>query len=380
MTGRPGREALWRQVYDHTYRIDEEPVGAAFDTTGWTNTYTAEPYTRAEMEEWVDDTVRGITEHGPHTVLDIGCGTGLLGHRLMPSLDAYCGLDFSVGALRRFTLGMDPRAGTAVCLVLGSATHLDRVPQWEYDCVVLNSVLQYFPDSAYVHDVLRRAHGLVRGSGVLFLGDVRHRGLQDVHHAWAEWRSGHDEMTAGEARHNVFRRLRTDREWSAAPADLVDLVRAATGAEHIEIRLKSGTHATEMNLFRYDAVCHVGPGRPSIRITDWHPWETGAERRIDWRSRRPVGFLDAPVPRLALPLAAARRLRDAPDDMPLGELRAVNDRPTLPDPLGALCAAAREHGAEVRTSWMRDGSGQTCDLAIVFDDSGDGPAPVEWAR
>lgn len=377
---RPGLEQAWRHIYDRTYHLDPDPAALGLDTSGWINTYTGEPYTRAEMAEWVDETVARIREHRPRRVLEIGCGTGMLGHRLIPEVEAYCGLDFSVGALQRFSRGMDPATRAMVCLLLGSAKDLDRVPRWDYDCVILNSVLQYFPDTRYVKNVLRQAAALVKPPGVLFLGDVRHRELLPVHHAWRAWRSEADDATAGAARDGAARRHRSDREWSADPVELAGLLRSV-GARHVETRPKDGTLPTEMNLCRYDAVGHVRPAVAAVEPAEWIVWEPGAERRIDFAARRPVGFLGVPHTRLTPMLTAERALRDAPHDTPLGRLRAaVPDDGSSDEPLAALRASATEHGAVIRTDWARDRTGHTLDLAVLFepDTPGQGDLLVGW--
>ena len=46
-----------------------------------------------------------------------------------------------------------------------------------FDTVVLNSVVQYFPDVDYLIAVLKGAIGLVSAKGRVFVGDVRHLGL-----------------------------------------------------------------------------------------------------------------------------------------------------------------------------------------------------------
>lgn len=379
-TGRPGIEQAWRHVYDRAYRLDRTPPISHLDTSGWVNTYTGQPYGPAEMEEWTDKTVGRILEHRPRRVLEIGCGTGLLGSRLIPVTEAYCGLDFSVGALQRFSLGIDPATRSAVCLLLGSAKDLSLVPRWDYDCIVLNSVVQYFPDTAYVHEVLRQAAGLLRPPGILFLGDVRHRDLLAVHHVWRLWRAASDGTTVGEALAEAERHHRTDREWSTVPADLAGLLRSV-GAQHVESRLKDGLYPTEMNLFRYDAIGYFQPPpHPIADPADWLVWEPGIEQRIDWRSGLPAGILGIPYTRLDPPNEARRILRDASENTTVASLRMAREPRPDDDPLAAVHRMAADHGAVIRTNWARDRSGHTLDLAVMSegDTSGPGPLLVRW--
>ncbi|MET9381017.1 class I SAM-dependent methyltransferase [Streptomyces sp. NPDC002928] len=376
--GRPGLEQAWRHIYDRAYHLDRPPAAPGLDTSGWVNTYTTEPYTQAEMGEWVDETVGRILEHTPRRILEIGCGTGLLGNRLIPQVEAYCGLDFSVGALQRFSRDLEPTTRSTVCLLLASAKQIGRAPRWDYDCVVLNSVLQYFPDAAYVQEVLQQAAALLKPPGVLFLGDVRHRELLTVHHAWREWRAGADDMAVLEARASAARRHRSDREWSIVPADLADMLRSV-GAHHVETRLKDGTHPTEMNLFRYDTTGFFGPVRQAVD-PEWLDWKPGVERRIDWQAGRPLGLRNVPNARLAPLIAAERGLQDAADATSIGALRTAADSASYDDPLAVLRDAAAAHGAVIRTNWVRDRSGRTVDVAVLpgKESPETGPLLVRW--
>ncbi|WP_159050139.1 class I SAM-dependent DNA methyltransferase [Streptomyces sp. MMG1533] len=334
------------------------------------------------MEEWVDETVRRILTHRPRRVLEIGCGTGLLGNRIIPELDAYCGMDFSVGALQRFALGLDSGTKAAVSLVLGSARDLDLVPTWEYDCVVLNSVLQYFPDTAYVSDVLLKASRLLQPNGVLFLGDVRHQSLVTTHHLWRAWLSSPDDMAARTARDEAARRAQSDREWCAAPADLEELLRSVTGARHMETHLKDGRHPTEMNLFRYDVVGYFGTGRPLIQPTVWFDWSPGLLSRFSWAGAEPVGIRGVPNSRIASMVDAAANLESASPVERMGKLRAGRGDAEPGDALSALRRLAEEHQGALVTNWAADRSGETLDLALVPPSAAADPGPVlvQWGR
>ena len=43
----------------------------------------------------------------------------------------------------------------------------------QFDLVIINSVIQYFPSSAYLDDVLTKATALIAPGGQIFLGDIR---------------------------------------------------------------------------------------------------------------------------------------------------------------------------------------------------------------
>ena len=57
------------------------------------------------------------------------------------------------------------------------ATELQDMEAGSFDTVVVNSVVQYFPDIEYLLAVLQEAVRLLGPGGKIFLGDVRHLGL-----------------------------------------------------------------------------------------------------------------------------------------------------------------------------------------------------------
>ena len=54
-----------------------------------------EPIPEPEMREWLSYTVDRILALHPKSVLEIGCGTGMILASVAPHCDTYVGLDFS---------------------------------------------------------------------------------------------------------------------------------------------------------------------------------------------------------------------------------------------------------------------------------------------
>ncbi len=177
----------WRRVYDDLYSGDASHDGEQLDPTefgedfgGWNSSYTGKPIALEHMREWRAATVARIRELGPARVLEIGVGTGLLLSQLAPHCEEYWGTDFSaptIDALRsRLAERQDPWV-ERVHLRVQAADDLGGVPHGVFDTVVLNSVVQYFPNAGYLIDVIGTALRLLRPGGALFLGDVRNLAL-----------------------------------------------------------------------------------------------------------------------------------------------------------------------------------------------------------
>lgn len=152
-------------------------------TEQWTAAYGAGQLRYyAELEELARYSViigyiawaAGANPGRPPTLLDVGCGTGLLRERLEGvAFSSYVGIDLSDTAIERAaSVGHDRSR-----FVVGDATALDL---GRFDVVVLNEVLYYAPDPGAL---LRRVEGALAPGGVLVVSMWRHPGDRSL---WRE--------------------------------------------------------------------------------------------------------------------------------------------------------------------------------------------------
>src|SRR6185369_12563065 len=153
--------AQWREVYDEIIysSLDEHTSlykDSLFNIKGWTSSYTGEPIGPDAMREQVDQTVQRILQSGPKRVLEIGCGTGLLLARVAPQCESYVGTDFSATALEYLTeqIRRSGRDFSNVTLMHRTADDFLGIEEESFDAVILNSVVQYFPNVEYLVKVL----------------------------------------------------------------------------------------------------------------------------------------------------------------------------------------------------------------------------------
>ena len=139
----------WESLYENTYAEPGRVTGPTF--VGWFSSYTGQPIPESEMEEWLDGTVQQELALHPRRILEIGCGVGLLVERLAPSCESYVGCDVSSTAINQLSLWMKGRAGFEhVRLHRLPATDVSQLQAGPFDTIVLNSVVQYFPDVDYL--------------------------------------------------------------------------------------------------------------------------------------------------------------------------------------------------------------------------------------
>jgi Methyltransferase domain len=82
----------------------------------------------------------------------------------------------------------------------------------QFDAVVLNSIVQYFPDLDYLMTVLEGAVESVRQGGALFIGDVRSFPLLEAFHTSVEVYRADDSLSREELRQKVQKGIRQEGE------------------------------------------------------------------------------------------------------------------------------------------------------------------------
>lgn len=259
----------WETVWDEIYR-DRSGADARFDTVGWNNSYAGTPIGEAEMRQWVEATVSRIRSFAPRRILEIGCGTGLLLARLAGDADRYVGTDISARVIERLrlTLGADlPH----VALRHRLAHEIADLAGEQFDTIILNSVVQYFPSLAYLRRVLEAALPLLSPGGRIFIGDVRNLALLDVFHASVIASQAGGAILPADLRARVRKSVAQEEELVIDPGAFTTLGEQLPNIRAVTIELKRGTAHNELTRFRYDvtieAGAHAGAANPaSVRL------------------------------------------------------------------------------------------------------------------
>lgn len=372
-TDRDKRVAQWRKAFNQTYRSG--PANHAPTFVGWTSSYTNEPMPQTEMQEWLDCTIQRIMSLGPNKVLEIGCGVGLLLQELAPKCSVYRGADFSpiaVARLREFAASKPELRH--VELFECEATDLDEQELVSVDTVVINSVIQYFPDIHYLRTVLERATQVVGSGGRIFIGDVRHVGLLRVFHGAVQIAKAPPKASARWLKRKVALAIEQDRELVIDPQFFLELRDSIPRICGVEILLKRGQAHNELTRYRYDAVLHVSDA-DSARSRPGAEYEardlTIAElvSRFDAQQLAAVNILNVPNRRLASDLERVRRLWSADDRVLVEDIRRpmVEQTETGCDPED-FWKLSDVPGRDVRVGWSAQSTQGHFDVALVDRD------------
>jgi amino acid adenylation domain-containing protein len=347
--------AQWQALYEHTYAVEERAGGdSTFNIAGWNSSYTGEPIPAVEMAAWVDATVeriltlaRELTGPRPPRILEIGCGTGLLLFRLAPHASCYEGRDFSAAAVgyveaQLAELAAAGRPLPGVTVARRTADDFSGVEPGSFDLVILNSVVQYFPDVEYLRRVLAGAVRATAPGGAVFVGDVRSLPLLGAFAASVELHQASGSLPMAELAQQMRRRVQAEEELVLDPAFFAALAESLPEVARAEVWLKRGRQANELVRFRYDNVLRLRPGGA---IEPGEPGKPPPTVRLGWAER-------------SLSLASVRRqlIDEQPPDLTLygvpnaRVLSAVGMADRLAEPsgltAGADAAAAAGTGAQ----------------------------------
>ena len=329
---------------------------------GWISSFTGQSIPLDEMRDWADSTVARIVRYQPQEVLEIGCGTGLILFRLAPQCRRYVGVDFASGLLEwtRHHLPMIENSGCEIELYQRRADELDDWPAASFDCVVLNSVVQYFPDVDYLLKVLHAAIRLTRPGGRVFIGDVRNFKLLGAFHAAVQLGRAAATTTGTALAQRVHRHIALERELAIDPVLFVRLAREWSPISHVQVLPKSGRARNELTVYRYDVLLDIAINLPTVSGIDWVTWNwpSPGAGLAGLRQALAAGPMQYGVRGIAnvRTLGSAKLLEwlnSTPELSTAAQLRenlARIDQGVEPEDLVDL---GRELGYEVELSWLR---------------------------
>lgn len=247
-------QLMQKDLWDHVGNKAVDAITAG----GWLSSYTGEPISEAEMEEYSNNAFLKLKKHlhKDLKVLEIGCSSGLTMFQVAPEVKSYYGTDLSSSILERTAKEAEERGQKNVFLTCMPAHEIHQLGEDGFDLVIINSVIQCFEGHNYLRDVLLKATALLKEKGMLFLGDLmdedkRTALIGDLKKFKAE-NSDKDYKTKTDWSNELF----VSRDY------FKDLVSDDLGITELEFSDKIFTIPNELTLFRYDALLKVDKSAP----------------------------------------------------------------------------------------------------------------------
>ncbi len=365
--------SIWQQVHDDVF--NEEDARQVESFSGWNSSYTESPIQLEEMQFWRSQAVSRILSTDAQRIWEIGCGAGLVLLEVAPHCSQYLGTDFSASALATLEAELDSRGLSQVTLERRLADDFAGIKPEQFDLVVINSVIQYFPNVDYLRRVLEGVVDSLTDGGALFVGDVRSLPLLEAFHTSVQMYQAPDDLPGDQLHQRVQRALQAEGELVVDPEYFRGLCQELPRLSHVEILLKRGRDDNELTRYRYDAFLYVGSAFETVEIS----------QSIDWAGQRDLQVLEArlreapatlevlgiPNARVSADYRAWQGLGESPDIV--GKLRdGIN---TAVDP-EALWELGDRLGYAARVSWSRD-HGPDC-VDVLFELLADAELHRSW--
>ncbi|MFI6652172.1 amino acid adenylation domain-containing protein [Streptomyces sp. NPDC050529] len=347
----------WRDLYDDSY-ADSSDGQLGDDFQGWNSSYTGEPLPLDEMREWQDAAVAQVLRFAPKRLLEIGVGSGLLLAKIVDGVEEYWGTDISGTVVERVRVQAEQAGyGDRVRVSAQSADDTTGLPRGRFDTIVLNSVVQYFPNVDYLDEVLRQVVELLAPGGRIIVGDVRSAATRSFMQT-AMQRAAHPHASYEELRTLVQRELLAERELTIAPEWFTQW--AAGAPVDVDIRLKPGQAHNELTRHRYEVILHSRPA-DVLDVSDVPsvPWGGHVHDLADLG--RLADRADGPVRVTGIP--NARLVEEAALTAATGLLHLVS-RPGAPLDPQELLQWARSKGRDAVLTWS--GEDTRCFDAVLL--------------
>ncbi len=391
----------WHNLHEQLYRQAPSGTRANFNIAGWLSSYTGEPIPAEQMQRWVDFTVGRIAELRPRSILEIGCGTGLLLFRLAPKCDEYHGTDMSSAALEHVQANLVGAGLSNVHLFERKAEDFSGLEPQAYDAVILNSVVQYFPSAEYLLEVLAGAVQRVRAGGFVWVGDVRSLPLLQAFHASVQLHHSRDDLGKVRFRQRMDARLAEDQELALAPDLFHSLPSRIPRIRSVQTQLKRGVDDNELTRFRYDVVLRIEGSAAAPASVSNVAWGKDIdnleplERRLDTCTVQALHVCGVPNARLADAMGVLRWATGEAGPANVGDLRKARSQvPRHGIEPEHVWRIGSERGWKTRITPSRSGNAGEFDVLFSRGDSMVEPAftpevgrngseivsEIDWAR
>ncbi|WP_156656098.1 non-ribosomal peptide synthetase, partial [Mycobacterium sp. 852002-51971_SCH5477799-a] len=292
----------WQHLYDELYGAEVEAPGFGMDFRGWNSSYTDDPIPLEEMVEWRSATVDRIMALQPRRVLEIGVGSGLVLSQIAPVCERYVATDMSAVVIDKLARSLEQSQipwRDRVELLTRPAHVTEALPQRYFDTIILNSVVQYFPNAEYLADLIDNAMDLLAPGGSLFIGDVRNHSLQLAFQTGVAL--AHTTSTdAAEIRQRVQSAMLGEPELLLAPEFFTSVAADRASVAGVDIEVKRGFADNELNRYRYDVIFSKAPAavRSLVDAPSWAWTECADLERLHTRlrSQRPATLRVTDIP------------------------------------------------------------------------------------
>jgi len=255
-------ELMDRELWHHVGESARDDIAGG----GWISSYTGEPLSRAEMDEYGDNVLKKLTPllHPGMRVLEIGCASGITMYRIAPRVGFYYGTDLSRVIIDKNKKLIRQKGYQNIKLAALAAHEIHQIKEGNFDLIIMNSVIQCFHGHNYLGKVIRKCIDLLGETGYLFIGDIMDQ----------EKKGALINDLRAFKQNNIDKHYRTkidfNQELFVAKGFWRDLAAVTEDVVQMEFTKKFHTIENELTKFRYDLLITIARNRNQPAGKTWY--------------------------------------------------------------------------------------------------------------
>ncbi|MBM7841338.1 thioesterase domain-containing protein/ubiquinone/menaquinone biosynthesis C-methylase UbiE/acyl carrier protein [Alkalihalobacillus xiaoxiensis] len=351
-------EEVFNKIYGQkTFASEDEQM-----FKGWTSSYTGLPIPKNEMMEWAESTIDRILTQNTDNILEIGCGTGILLTNIAKYSKKYYATDFSAEAIELLKNKIIKDDLTHIKLFCREAIDFSDFEENSFDMVIINSVIQYFPNIEYLTKVLQGAVRVLKKGGTIFLGDVRSLSHSNIFYTSVELIHASKEAQINQIRQKINKREREEKELLVSPELFNNLSELVPRISGVDVLLKRGNCQNELTKFRYDAIIHVDKSLDileNIHITNWKTSNLDINQLKEFLFTRTDEFLIEGIPnsRVFKEYTLGGELNKYEDSVSIKQFLEQNSRREIGIDPEVIWKLAEQYNFFAHITWSTVGTG-----------------------
>jgi len=279
----PSWQERWEDLYKRGIQSESElsiveqqlDIAVAQEISGRTDI-------RGEVEEWLKQSVDRIKAINAKKVMELGCGAGQLVFELAPFTETFIATDYAETAIDKLKekLKAEPEKWKNVSAITAPADDFSFVKEHSLDLVIINGVVQYFPDAHYLVKVIQQASKAIKSGGCIYIGDMQGKSTLPMYHAYDQINRTDENLSISEFKKICDRRVKLEDELVADPGFFYKLTELIPEISGVNVQLREGKHINETTKYHYDIWLYVNGIPESTQADIQIKWQAG--HNIDW--------------------------------------------------------------------------------------------------
>lgn len=214
---------------------------------------------REEVEEWLEQSVNRIKALNAKNIMEVGCGAGQLVFELAHQSESFIATDYAETAIEKLKekLSAGPEKWKNVRALTAPADDFTFVGESSLDLVIINGVVQYFPDAPYLVKVIKAASKALKKGGCIYIGDMQGKSTLHMYHALDQLNRADEKQTVAEFKNIINRRVMHEDELIADPGFFYTLPELMPEISCVDIQLREGRHLNETTKYHYDVWLYI---------------------------------------------------------------------------------------------------------------------------